>query len=208
MPAAADSANQPRATTRRILDAAVEVFSREGLAASTREIARVAGVNEATLFRQFESKDHLLTAVTRQVVDLQLRALARVDFEDFNLRRDLTRLAKAYRRATTKYQAFIRTMMAQPAHPKLAQQIMREVIEPLRAKYIAYLAEGQRRGLVRRIDLAPAVDAFTGMIFAGVLRCSIYRLGYSHQTYLNTCIEVFLAGIQSSSCPARRQSAG
>ena len=43
-------------TTERLLSAALEVFSRDGLAATTREIARAAGVNETTLFRQFATK--------------------------------------------------------------------------------------------------------------------------------------------------------
>ena len=70
------AAEERRDTTKRILAAALEVFSRDGLGGTTREIARVAGVNEATLFRQFESKDHLLTAVTREVVRLEAEALA------------------------------------------------------------------------------------------------------------------------------------
>lgn len=184
-----------RATTRRILTAALQVFSREGLAATTREIARIARVNEATLFRQFESKERLLTAVTAEVVRLEAEALARIDLAHFDLRRDLTRLAKAYAEATGKHEAFIRTMMARPVDPKLSQQVMREVIEPLRVKFVDYLIEGQRRGLVRKINLGAAVDAFTGMIFASSLRSSIYRPGYTRKVFLYTCVELFLNGV-------------
>ena len=69
---------------------------------------------------------------------------------------------------------------------------MREVIQPLRAKFILYLAEGRRRGVVRQsVQLMPAVDAFTGMIFAAVLRSAVYAPGYSRETYLATCIDLF-----------------
>src|ERR1700723_1209330 len=52
-------------TSNRIIDAATRVFAREGIAgATTREIARLAKVNEVTLFRRFKSKQELL----RQVV--------------------------------------------------------------------------------------------------------------------------------------------
>jgi len=188
-------ADERRDTTKRILAAALEVFSREGLGATTREIARVAGVNEATLFRQFESKNHLLTAVTGEVMRLEAEALGRVDLQNFDLRRDLTHVAEAYYQAIEQHQAFIRTMIARPADPKLSEQIMREVVEPLRVRFIAYLAEGQRRGLVRDANLAASVDAFTGMIFAGALRSSIYRSGYSRKVFLQTCVELFLQGI-------------
>jgi AcrR family transcriptional regulator len=184
-----------KSTTKRILAAALEVFSREGLGATTKEIARVADVNEATVFRQFESKTHLLTAVTGEVMLLEAEALARVNLDDFDLRRDLTDVAQAYYQAISQHHAFIRTMMARPADPKLTEQIMLQVVEPLRSRFIAYLAEAQRRGLIREINLAAAVDAFTGMIFAGALRCSIYQPGYPRETYLETCVELFLQGL-------------
>src|ERR1700756_3167355 len=50
-------------TKKRILAAAEPVFSRDGVqGATTREIAREAGVNEVTLFRHFNSREQLLRA--------------------------------------------------------------------------------------------------------------------------------------------------
>jgi hypothetical protein len=34
------------------------------------------------------------------------------------------------------------------------------------------------------------------MVFSGALRCSMYRTGYSRKTYRETCIDLFIAGIQ------------
>ena len=49
-----------RATQDRIIDAAAQLFSRQGFnGTSTREIARLADVNEATLFRHFDTKQEL-----------------------------------------------------------------------------------------------------------------------------------------------------
>src|SRR5277367_2271659 len=48
-------------TKKRILAAAELVFARDGFqGATTREIAREAGVNEVTLFRHFSSREQLL----------------------------------------------------------------------------------------------------------------------------------------------------
>ncbi|WP_246572332.1 TetR/AcrR family transcriptional regulator [Kineosporia corallincola] len=67
-----------RADARRnfdaLLDAAREVFAREGAAASLEEIARRAGVNIATLYRNFPTRQHLFEAVYLDEVE----ALARV----------------------------------------------------------------------------------------------------------------------------------
>src|SRR5260370_12547900 len=48
-------------TKQRILAAAELVFSRDGFhGATTREIAREAGVNEVTIFRHFHTREDLL----------------------------------------------------------------------------------------------------------------------------------------------------
>jgi AcrR family transcriptional regulator len=47
----------------RIITAAASVFAEHGLDASTAEIARRAGVGEATLFRRFPTKDDLIDAI-------------------------------------------------------------------------------------------------------------------------------------------------
>ncbi|MBQ1084405.1 MULTISPECIES: TetR/AcrR family transcriptional regulator [unclassified Nocardiopsis] len=53
-------------TRERILDSAAEVLRRSGLAqARTKEIARVAGYSEATLYKHFDDKTDLLLAVMR-----------------------------------------------------------------------------------------------------------------------------------------------
>jgi AcrR family transcriptional regulator len=56
----------PEETRERILAAAREVIARKGKrGATTREIADVAGVNEATLFRHFGTKEALIIAVAQ-----------------------------------------------------------------------------------------------------------------------------------------------
>jgi AcrR family transcriptional regulator len=56
----------PEETRERILSAAREVIARKGKrGATTREIADVAGVNEATLFRHFGTKEALIVAVAQ-----------------------------------------------------------------------------------------------------------------------------------------------
>jgi AcrR family transcriptional regulator len=54
---------------RRILAAAAAVFAERELDASTAEIARRAGVGEATLFRRFPTKDDLIVAILAEQMD-------------------------------------------------------------------------------------------------------------------------------------------
>jgi AcrR family transcriptional regulator len=52
-----------QANRARILEAASEIFSAEGIEAPLDEIARRAGVGSGTLYRHFEDRDHLLDAL-------------------------------------------------------------------------------------------------------------------------------------------------
>ncbi|BEN58619.1 TetR/AcrR family transcriptional regulator [Serratia marcescens] len=62
---------RPRSEEKQqaLLQAATDIFAEQGLAAPTSAIARKAGVSEGTLFRYFENKDVLLSAVCDYLLD-------------------------------------------------------------------------------------------------------------------------------------------
>jgi AcrR family transcriptional regulator len=60
----------------RILEAAREVFAREGIDASIADVAARAGVGTATIFRRFPVKEDLLAAVVEQRLE-EIAAVAR-----------------------------------------------------------------------------------------------------------------------------------
>lgn len=191
-------------TRTRLLKAATEVFARAGVAgATTKEIARVAGVNEVTLFRQFHSKEELLGAVVGQATALQAEALAHQEEWTQNLTEDLRHYAWLFNSMLEEHEALIRTFIGEAKrHPEAANRIIAEAVQPLREKLVAYLRKAQKRGAVREdIDLKPAVDLFTGMLLAGMLRRNAIpnSLGYSREGYIETCVDVFVRGISTLS---------
>ena len=183
----------------RLLAAAADVFSREGLqGATTRVIAREAGVSEVTLFRLFESKERLLAGVLSQVCMAQSESLANKAAWTQDLHADLMTFAKAYNDMLVKNEAMIRTLIGEATRqPEHARQLIKDSVKPARMRFIAYLEEACGRGQVRPgLDLPIVADMFTGMLLSGMLRRSSHGVrDYSAGSYIESCVDVLVTGI-------------
>ncbi|MFN6515187.1 MAG: TetR/AcrR family transcriptional regulator [Nostoc sp. CreGUA01] len=187
-------------TRTRLIEAASQVFASLGVqGATTREIARVAGVNEVTLFRHFTSKEQLLGAVIENALLLQTEALAHPEAWTQDLRIDLKRYAQLYNTMLEAYEDLIRTFIGEAKrHPEAARQVIQEAAKPLGEKLVAYLQSNQTQGIVRAdVDPFPAVDMFTGMLLAGMLcrSAKFNQSNYSCEDYIETCVDIFVRGI-------------
>jgi AcrR family transcriptional regulator len=187
-------------TAQRILDAAIRVFGRDGVSgATTREIARVAKVNEVTLFRYFKNKNELLRQVVLQSSKRYEQVFADASLESIDdLRRTVATYAGAYARKLRDNEDLVRTFMGEmKRHLKLCRRLFVESAKPGRQKFIDYLQAAQKAHLVRK-DLHPdiAADALSGMLMAGILRRPLTESLYSNTRYVNTCVELFLKGIE------------
>jgi AcrR family transcriptional regulator len=187
-------------TRPRILDAAMRVFARDGVSgATTREIARVAKVNEVTLFRYFTNKHELLSQAILQscerfgpiFADASLNSSA-------DVRHTVRTYAKAYAKKLQDNEEVVRTFMGElKRHLKLCRRLFVEAAKPGREKFIEYLEAAQKAKLIRKdIDPVTATDALSGMLMAGVLRQPITESLYSQGRYFNTCVDIFLKGIE------------
>jgi AcrR family transcriptional regulator len=190
-------------TRTRLIEAASQVFASLGVqGATTREIARVAGVNEVTLFRHFASKEQLLGAVIKNALALQTEALAHPQAWTQDLKIDLIQYAHLYNTMLEAQEDLIRTFIGEAKrHPEEAKQVIQEAAKPLGEKLVAYLESSQRLGTVRAdLDLFPAVDMFKGMLLAGMLcRSANFNQGsYSCEDYIETCVHIFVGGISTT----------
>jgi AcrR family transcriptional regulator len=188
------------------LEAAARVFARDGLAgATTRAIARDAGVNEVTLFRLFKSKDRLLEAVVGQTFGPDAPdASPTLPPPTGDLRADLRALARIYESLLVRNLPLVRTMIGELHHRHHDQekQVFRSIFLPVKQAVLQRFELAAQAGQLRagcRPDILS--DLLGGMIFTGVLRRanSQLRIDYGASTYLDAAIDLTLDGALTSS---------
>jgi AcrR family transcriptional regulator len=187
-------------TRQKLLRAAAVVFARDGLeGATTRAIAREAGVNEVTLFRHFKSKDRLLSAVVGENFgpgtskqDPQIPPLTG------DLQADLTELAATFDRLLTSNLPLVRTMVGEiQRYQEHERQVFHGIFQPLKTALRARLKLAHAAGQLRPdSDLEILGDLFVSMVFMGVLRRHLphVRRPYSNAAYLENLVKTILHG--------------
>src|SRR5438132_9595373 len=101
-------------TRERLLNAAARTFARDGLrGATTREIAREAGVNEVTLFRHFKSKEQLLRAVLQRGLASEVALMDRLSSWKENLRESMEKYGRHYYSHMEKKKGIARAFLAE-----------------------------------------------------------------------------------------------
>lgn len=150
----------------RLERAALEAFRLRGYKrASTRDIARAAGMNEASLFRLFGSKANLLYSA----VETATISTADLDFDpaaepaDFEVA--LRRLVAEYLRLYIRQMPIYRLFMIPVLHD---QQVNRRIfarVETLIAHFAQFLAQARARDQIAAADYA----ALAEMLFSDLL---------------------------------------
>ena len=103
-----------------LFEATVAVFAEHGYrATTTREIAKRAGINEATLFRRYGGKAALINAaLTHALAGSPFARLAVTD----DVTADLVALVRAYAETSQTYGGAVMTLLAEvPRHPELRE---------------------------------------------------------------------------------------
>lgn len=189
-------------TRQRLLDAAAETFSRDGIqGATTREIARGAGVNEVTLFRHFKSKEQLLRAVLERGLASEAAIMDEHSSWKENLRESMEKYARHYYSHLEKKEGIARAFLAEAQIlPKSMQTMIAEVIRPVRERLVLILTDAQRAGVVRKeVNVECALDAFKNTLYAGMLRQGVYLpRNYTMDTYISTVVDIFVRGIETT----------
>ncbi len=187
----------------QILEAAVKLFSRNGFDRTTiREIARAAGINEATIYKHFETKEKLYDAIIERFIEFGSQLIKRTDLEKHEQLPELlssvaTELLGLMNKDTTLPRLLLYSALQN--HP-FSERFYREIS----SAFLGILEERLRQGQLERryrasIDTAASARSFLGMMIfyvisqhiVGAKRWEPIDAGeYARQT-----VDIFLHGI-------------
>ena len=183
-------------TRGKILAAARDLFERNGTrGTTTREVADLAGVNEATLFRHFGSKRALLDAMREQSCGIEvLRSiLATLPGEDFAA--DMRMLAYHTVEHMIGKRAMMCVSLAEDAAGTDDAPEWRgpsQIADDLAAYFTAKAEAGVIRG-----EPAFVARYFLGILFSYVVGRKLWDSAAPDRVVLDSIVDVFIHGVSA-----------
>jgi AcrR family transcriptional regulator len=183
-------------TRARIIAAAKEIYEQNGTrGTTTRLVAERAGVNEATLFRHFGSKQALLLAMREGACPLAVFECVLASLSG-DLREDLRTIARLLVERMHAQRAMMCISLAEDARDDVSGSgpEWRGPIELLQ-RFDAYFASLIEQGRVHG-DSARLAAFFMGMCFSYVLARKIWNSHVPKSDDLDLMVDIFLNGVK------------
>ncbi len=152
------SKSQQNQTQRKILAAAVSLMTAQGYEKTTmKEIARTAGIGDATIYKYFPSKEKLLLGFFEASVETALAdLLATPDLAEYSLQERLQRMLDALLDVLREERDFVQICRDVMGNSPLL--LMREHIPGhalMKAQILAFLEEAEEQGEIVPCDFKP-----------------------------------------------------
>ncbi|MGC3992437.1 MAG: TetR/AcrR family transcriptional regulator [Chthoniobacteraceae bacterium] len=155
-------------TRERILEAAIELFAKNGFAGTTtKQIARLAKKNEALIFRYFPTKKDLYAAIIQRKISrrssVELMEALNADPSDNNaFLRELVSKVICVKSEDTQFLRLL-YFSALEGH-ELSQLFFDTYAKQLRAQLNQFMKAGMEAGRFRKMDPRLASRALIGML--------------------------------------------
>lgn len=155
-------------TRDRILGAGLKLFSSKGyLGATTKEIARAAGVAELTLFRHFASKERLFEEVLKENSFLTVLKELIPGISEMPYEKAMIEIAGKMLEALAERKGMIMIMHAEISrYPDQIHEIYHSFIDEMVGTLSSYFDSLVNKGLLRQFDTAYGARAFFGMFYS------------------------------------------
>ncbi|MGP3697248.1 TetR/AcrR family transcriptional regulator [Rhodobacter sp. NSM] len=185
-----------------VLDAALDLFTRQGYAGTTVEqIARHAGLSKAAVYLYFPSKQALLTGLVRRaIVPVADEALSWISAYRGDPRPLIRRLASLLsgKLADPKVFAVPSLVLREAAAtPEIAAMYRAEVLDRMLPALAGLIAQGIDAGHLRPVDPELAVRSLVGPIFIHLLLFNVFGIGDPDlEPLLDTHLALLFAGLE------------
>lgn len=158
-----------------ILEAAVKVINEKGFhAATTKEIAREAGVAEGTIFNYFPTKKDILHQISIKVVEQIIPSFVVEPFDEVLMKSKEKKPEEALRyilknriELMAQNINLLRVAFTEFQHYPDLKDISQEMLfTPMRSKVKQYIQDGIDAGIFRDIDVSVMASVFLGMLLS------------------------------------------
>ena len=188
---------------QEILKAAIALFAKKGFrGTTTRDLATQAEINEAIIFRHFNTKDELYRAILEEKLKETRDRSLKVDqlLGSGDDRHVFETIGRTFLERNERESTFMRLLLfsALEGH-ELAEMFLAnmEVRDPL-AHYIQKRID---EGVFRAVDAHLAARAFVGMFVCYVQWQEIFgqrkKRTFDREEVVRTFVSIFLAGLKS-----------
>lgn len=190
-------------TKEAIIAAGLKLFSEKGyLGATTREIAKLAGVSEVTLFRHFSNKQNLFISVLQQYSFLpQLRELTK-ELQKRPLKEALKVIAINFLNELRAKRDLINIIHAEhKRYPEVLKEYFRNLSDSLITELAEFLRGYEREGILRDGDIFLMAQAFFGLFFS-YFHCEELKGAipeYRDEEIVEEYLKIYLRGILKES---------
>jgi AcrR family transcriptional regulator len=155
-------------TKERLIGATMKLVSEKGyLGATTREIAREAGVSELTLFRNFGSKEKLFEGMLGHYTFLPRLKELRPELDRLSYEEALLTVATRFLLTLKEQKSFIKIMFSEMSfYPDKIRKVYTNTIDETRAALADYFTALQNKGVIRKISPDASARTFLSMLVA------------------------------------------
>lgn len=187
-------------TSQKIIDAAMTLVRDKGyVATTTKEIARLAGVNECTLFRKFESKKDIVIQGANQSgwrADVVPEIFENVVWE---LEADLEMFMRAYIDRMTPDFVNLSIGLRAPQLYEETKQLIMKVPQAFLESFTSYLKKMSEKGKIQKMDF----DALAMTVFSATFGYTFLNASFGKELtdvekdkYIKESVRTFVKGIK------------
>jgi AcrR family transcriptional regulator len=192
-----------QARKKQIIDAAVNVFSREGFhQARMEDIAQEAGLSKGALYWYFNSKDKIISSLMAMFLDREFSKVEEYVNEEGSARKILQKMTDMIIDDLMSIKPFMSILLefwAMSFRNKSVGKIFRESMHRYIDLVVPVVQRGINEGEFRELDAEDVAMAFGAMIEGSILLWSYEINNVDFQTMISNSVTIFLNGIENPS---------